>query len=197
MFRTVQIIFGVIGLLAVFAGERFSLSVLTHGGIVCLGFMAMAIGWEGIITRQMVTGSRRSRSRQTYTGLPAVLQGIQLNLLGVFLIGVSAMMYLNYQNTWREIFLQFVRRPGIPLLGFGVLMLMQAAINLIGSHELRQGERWLVILNLLVSRLLPGGILIVLGLGALWLGFFEIIAPDSFDEMGGGFLEVLYGVREP
>src|SRR6185503_1937758 len=98
MFRTIQIIFGVIGLLAVFAGERFSLSVLTYGGIVCLGFMAIAIGWEGIITRHMVTGSRRTASRQTYTGLPAILQGIQFNLIGVSLIGVSAMMYLNYQN---------------------------------------------------------------------------------------------------
>ena len=195
MFRTVQIICGVLGFLAVFAGDRFSMPVLFYGGIVCFGFLAMAIGWEGILTQQMVTGSRRSGSRRTYTGLPAILQGIQFNLLGIFLIGVSAMMYLNYQNTWREIFLLFVRRPGIPLLGFGVLMLMQAAINLIGSHELRQGERWLVILNLLVSRLLPGGILILLGLGALWLGVFEIIAPDSFDEMGGGFLEVLYGLR--
>lgn len=195
MFRTVQIICGVLGFLAVFAGDRFSMPVLLYGGIVCFGFLAMAIGWEGILTQQMVTGSRRSGSRRTYTGLPAILQGIQFNLLGIFLIGVSAMMYLNYQNTWREIFLLFVRRPGIPLLGFGVLMLMQAAINLIGSHELRQGERWLVILNLLVSRLLPGGILILLGLGALWLGVFEIIAPDSFDEMGGGFLEVLYGLR--
>jgi len=195
VFRTVQIICGVLGFLAVFAGDRFSMPVLLYGGIVCFGFLAMAIGWEGILTQQMVTGSRRSGSRRTYTGLPAILQGIQFNLLGIFLIGVSAMMYLNYQNTWREIFLLFVRRPGIPLLGFGVLMLMQAAINLIGSHELRQGERWLVILNLLVSRLLPGGILILLGLGALWLGVFEIIAPDSFDEMGGGFLEVLYGLR--
>jgi len=195
VFRTVQIICGVLGFLAVFAGDRFSMPVLFYGGIVCFGFLAMAIGWEGILTQQMVTGSRRSGSRRTYTGLPAILQGIQFNLLGIFLIGVSAMMYLNYQNTWREIFLLFVRRPGIPLLGFGVLMLMQAAINLIGSHELRQGERWLVILNLLVSRLLPGGILILLGLGALWLGVFEIIAPDSFDEMGGGFLEVLYGLR--
>jgi hypothetical protein len=50
-------------------------------------------------------------------------------------------------------------------------------------------------MNLLISRLLPGGILVVLGLGALWLGVFEIIAPDTFDEMGGGFLEVLYGLR--
>jgi hypothetical protein len=195
MFRTVQIIFGVIGLLAVFAGDRFSMPVLLYGGIVCFGFMAMAIGWEAIITQCMVTGSRRRGSRQTYSGLPATLQGIQFNLIGIFLIVISAMTYLNYQSAGREIFLQFVRRPGIPLLFFGMIMLMQAVITLTGSHELRQGPRWLVIMNLLISRLLPGGILVVLGLGALWLGVFEIIAPVTFDERGGGFLEVLYGLR--
>ena len=26
------------------------------------------------------------------------------------------------------------------------------------------------------------------------LGLFEILAPETFDQMGGGFLEVLYGV---
>jgi len=195
MFRTVQIIFGIIGLLAVFAGDRLSMPVLLYGGIVCFGFMAMAIGWEAIITQRMVTGSRRRGSRQTYSGLPAMLQGIQFNLIGIFLIVISAITYLNYQSVGREIFLQFVRRSGIPLLFIGMIMLMQAVITLTGSHELRQGPRWLVIMNLLISRLLPGGILVVLGLGALWLGVFEIIAPVTFDERGGGFLEVLYGLR--
>jgi len=143
----------------------------------------------------MVTGSRRRGSRQTYSGLPAMLQGIQFNLIGIFLIVISAIAYLKYQSVGREIFLQFVRHPGIPLLFFGMIMLMQAVITLTGSHELRQGPRWLVIMNLLISRLLPGGILVVLGLGALWLGVFEIIAPVTFDERGGGFLEVLYGLR--
>lgn len=72
---------------------------------------------------------------------------------------------------------------------------MQAVIVLVGSHELSQGPRWIVILNLLVSRLLPGGILVVLGVGAIGLGLFEIIAPARFDEMGGGFLEVIYGLK--
>jgi hypothetical protein len=27
------------------------------------------------------------------------------------------------------------------------------------------------------------------------LGVFELLAPGRFDEMGGGFLEVLYGIK--
>ena len=195
MFRTAEIIFAIIGLLAVFASDRLSMPDLIYVGIVAFGFMALTIGSEAIVTREIVVGSRRRGNRQTYTGLPAMLQGIQFNLLGIFLIGISAFMYLTDGSGGREIFLQFVRRPGIPLVVLGVLFLMQAAIVLVGSHELRLGARWVVILNLLVSRLLPGVILVVLGVGALGLGLFEITAPNAFDEMGGGFLEVLYGVR--
>ena len=197
MWTTIQIILGAVGLLLVWGAEKLSMPVLGNLGIFFLGLTAMALGWEGIITRRMVIGRRRSGNRQTYTGLPAVLQGVQFNLTGLFLIGASLMMYLEEQDQFsgRQFFLQFVRRPGLPLLVFGGLLLMQAAITLIGSHEIKQGQRWVVIMNLLISRLLPGGILVVLGLGALWLGTVEIVAPDTFDKMGGGFLEVLYGLR--
>ena len=197
MWTTIQIIMGVIALLLVWGSEKLSMPILGNLGISCLGLTSVAIGWEGIITRRLVLGRRRSGNRQTYTGLPAVLQGVQFNLMGLFLIGASLMMYLDEHDQFsgRQFFLQFVRRPGLPLLVFGGLLLMQAAIALIGSHEIKQGPRWVVIMNLLISRLLPGGILVVLGLGALWLGTVEIMSPDTFDKMGGGFLEVLYGLR--
>jgi hypothetical protein len=197
MWSTIQLILGVGALLLVWGGEKLSMPILGTLGISFLGLTSMAIGWEGIITRRLVLGRRRSGNRQTYTGLPAVLQGVQFNLMGLFLIGATLMMYLeeHEQFSSRQFFLQFVRRPGLPLLVLGGLLLMQAAITLIGSHEIYQGPRWVVIMNLLISRLLPGGILVILGLGALWLGTVEIMAPDTFDKMGGGFLEVLYGLR--
>ena len=43
--------------------------------------------------------------------------------------------------------------------------------------------------------MLPGVILLMLGLSALGLGLLEIVAPTLFDGLGGGFLEVLYGVK--
>jgi hypothetical protein len=195
MWTTIQIILGLLGVLLIFVGDRLSVSILGSAGLGCLGLAAMAIGWEAIITRQIKFGSRRRGSRETYTGLPAVLQGIQFNLIGLFLIGITVLVYLDDGSTGRGIFLQFVRRPGLPLMLFGALLLMQAVITISGFLELREGPRWIVILNLAVSRLLPGIILMVIGLGALGLGLFEVVAPNVFDEMGGGFLEVLYGVR--
>lgn len=166
--------------------------ILTYAGIVCFGLTAIAIGWEAIVTRQIVWGSKRRGTRQTYTGIAAIFQGIQFNLLGLFLMGVTVMVYL---NNGHEVFLQFVRRPGLPLILLGALCLMQAVIVIVGALEYKQGPRSIVIMNLLTSRLLPGVILIALGLGATVLGLFELIAPDTFDELGGGFLEVLYGIR--
>ena len=64
------------------------------------------------------------------------------------------------------------------------------------SQELKQGPRWVVILSLLTARMYPGLLIIVVGLGAMGLGLFEIAAPTAFDEMGGGFLEVLYGLNK-
>lgn len=192
MFRIIQIVFIVLGILLALGGDRFSMPLLTYGGIVCFGFLAMTIGWEAIITRHIVLGSRRRGTRETYSGIPAVLQGIQFNLIGFFLIAVTLMVYF---NNGREIFLQFVRRPGMPLVVIGSLLLLQSLVMFLGYRELNKGSGFMVTMNLVISRMLPGVILLVLGLGAIGLGLFEIVAPTAFDNLGGGFLEMLYEVR--
>jgi len=195
MFRIIQIVFFVLGILLALGGDRFSIPLLTYGGIACFGIAAMAIGWEAIVTRHIVLGSRRRGTRETYTGLPAILQGIQFNLIGFFLIGVSAFIYLNNGNLGRDIFLQFVRRPGMLLVVIGALLLLQALVMFLGYREINEGPGFMVTLNLILSRMLPGVILLVLGLGAMGLGLLDMVAPALFDSMGGGFLETLYGVR--
>ena len=193
MWTTAQIILGLLSLLLVFVGDRLAIPFLGYLGIACLGLTSAVIGWEAIFTQHMVIGRRRHGSRQTYTGLPAILQGIQFILLGLFLWAISFMLYTKMNG--RELALQMARHPGLPLILFGALCLMQSVITLIGSHELEAGPRWVVIMNLFVSRLLPGIILVVIGVGMTGLGLFEILAPETFDQMGGGFLEVLYGVK--
>jgi hypothetical protein len=192
MWTTLQIIFILLGILLAFGGDRLSIPILTNLGIACFGLASIAIGWEAILTRYIRLGSRRRGTRSTYTGLAAVVHGIQFNLLGLFLIGLG--IFTDF-TAGREVFLQFVRRPNLPLMLIGMLCLMQAIIAFSGSLEDRQGARWLVIMNLVISRLLQGIILVVIGFGAMGLGMFEFIAPKVFDEMGGGFLETLYGLR--
>ena len=192
MWTTLQLIFGLLGLLLVFGGDRLSMPTLMNLGIASLGLASIAVGWEAIITQHIRLGSRRRGSRRTYTGLAAILHGIQFNLFGLFFIGVGLFSDI---SGWREIGLQFARRPGLLLMLFGALFLLQAIIALSGSLQDRQGSRASVILSLLFTRLLPGIILLVLGLGAIGLGMFEFVAPNAFDEMGGMYLEMLYGLR--
>jgi hypothetical protein len=193
MWKQLQIGLIVLALLLVFAGDKLSIPLLSYTGIACLGMAAMVVGWEAIVTKQIVAGRRRQGNRGTYVGMPAVFQGIQFNVFGFFLISAAVSTYM--QANVREYLLQWVRRPGLPLVVLGILILMQAAITVSGSLEQRDGSRSEVIFDLLVARLLPGLFLMIIGLGAVGTGLFEIVAPNVFDSMGGGFLETLYGLR--
>jgi uncharacterized membrane protein len=95
MWTTVQIVLGLLGILLVLGGDKLSIPALGHAGIAFLGLTSMAIGWEAIFTRQIQLGRRRHGNVQTYTGLAAILHGIQFNLLGLFLIGIAVMTYFN------------------------------------------------------------------------------------------------------
>jgi hypothetical protein len=70
---------------------------------------------------------------------------------------------------------------------------MTAISAFVGTVEDKEGGRFEVYLTLLTSRLLPGLILVALATGALGLGLLEITLPETFDKIGGGFLELLFG----
>ena len=192
MLKTIELILIILGLLVAFIGYQFSIPVLLHAGIGCFGLAMIVIGWQAILTRHMILRGRRRGPRQTYTGVAAIFQGIQFNFIGLFLIGMAFMMYFNNSQ---EIALQIARRPGLPLVVLGGICLMQAMITFSGPEEYKQGSQGFVVMNLLVARLLPGLILVVLGVGFSLLGLFEAVAPARFDELGGQLLEEVYGVR--
>ncbi len=188
-----QIGLTVLGLLLAYIGNRYSIPILFSVGIICLGLMVMVLGWEAMITRQVFMRRRRGGTRRSYSGLAAFIKGIQFNLLGLLFVVVAIMMYTNTDG--RGLFLQMVGRPGLPLVFIGGLVLMEAVVNLAGTSEMRQGSSGTVTVNLIVSRLVPGLILLAVAAIAILLGLFEIAAPDVFDERGGGLLETLYGLR--
>lgn len=192
-FAWLQIGLTVLGLLLAFIGNRYSIPILFSLGVICLGLMVMVLGWEAMVTRQVFLGRRRGRRRRTYSGLAAFIKGIQFNLLGAAFILLAIMMYTRFDG--RGVFLQMVRRPGLPLVFLGGLILMEAVVTLAGTSEMRQGSEGTVTVNLIASRLLPGIILLAVAAVAIALGLFEIAAPNVFDERGGGLLEVLYGLE--
>ena len=184
-----QFVVFVTGMLLAYLGDRYSHPILFYGGISLFGMTAFLIGAEAIVKRRIVLGRRRYN--QTYVGIAAIAQGFQFMFIAAFFIGVSIYAYF---DAGRDLFLQFVRRPWPVLLTIGFYCLMQSMIAFSGYEEEKQGERWIVTLNLLTSRVLPGVILVVMGLGIMALGLLDLTAPAVFDRLGGGFLEVLYGV---
>lgn len=59
MWSTLQIIFGVLGILLAFGGDRLSMPAHTNLGVACFGLASIAIGWEAILTCYFRLGSRR------------------------------------------------------------------------------------------------------------------------------------------
>ena len=189
LWSIVQIGLAIIAFLLAVAGDKLSVPILLYVGISVFRITAIVVGMEAMTTRRIVLYRHRNYS-ETYLGIAAYAQGVQFSLIGIFLIGTSLAAYL---DNGRDIFLHLVQRPWSVLVVFGVYCLMQAVIAIGGSVEQKQGTRWVVMLDLFVGRLLPGLILIVIGLGALGLGLFEFLLPTQFDALGGGFLEVLFG----
>jgi hypothetical protein len=192
VWKTIQIVLILLGLGLAFAGFKLNIPVLQDLGIAFLGVFSIVIGWEAIITRRIMIGSRRHGSRRLYTGTAAVLQGAQFNILGFFLIVIAILLFLNADP--KVLGQQIARHPGWLLVVLGVIFLTQAVIVFIGE-KLAENARWSVLLDLIVLRLLPGGILVVLGLAALGLGLFEMLLPNAFDAMGGAMQEAVYGLR--
>lgn len=185
------IVIGLIGVLLLLLSQWLSIEILGYAGFGLMGFMAIVIGLEAVFTRRMVQISRYNRrAEETYVGLAAIAQGVIFIMMGLFFV---AMAFVAYRNSGRNLFLHFIRHPGLILLVIGLFFLMGSISAIVGTVEEKQGGRFEVFLNLVASRLLPGLILLVLAAGAFGLGFLEITAPQTFDQLGGGFLEVLFG----
>ena len=192
MWRAIEFSLIVLGLGVAYAGFKFNIPVLQDLGILSLGVLSIVIGWEAITTRRIVIGSRRHGSRRLYTGTAAVLQGMQFNILGFFLIVISVLFF--FKSDPQALGQQIARHPGGLLVVLGIVLLTQSVIVFIGE-KLSENARWSVFLDRIVLRLLPGAILLVLGLAALGFGVLELFAPNIFDALSGGLLEALYGVR--
>lgn len=122
-----------------------------------------------------------------------MMQGVQFNFIGFFLIVFAFMLYQNVDT--RAVGVQIGRHPGLSLVIVGFIVLTQAVIVLLGSDEFKNPARNNIIIDWFLLRLLPGTILVMLALALLGSGLFEIVAPNAFDAMGGKYLEMLYGVR--
>lgn len=181
---------GLIGIGLIIIGQEISSPILDLAGLIIFAGTGILIGFEAIKKRIFVEQSRYNRREtETYIGIAAILQGALVILLGLFVSFIAVIVYF---DIGAPIFSHFIHRPGLPLIIFGIYCLAVAVTAIIGYVEQKQGPRWNVLLELIASRLFPGIILIIIGFIAVLLGVIEIINPEYFDKMGGGFLEILF-----
>lgn len=190
---TLIIAAAILGISSILVGQIFSISILNFIGIIFLSDAGILIGVEAIQKRIFFEKSRYNRKEtETYMGLAAIIRGILVILLGLFLSTIAILVYF---DIGQPVFLYFVRHPGIILIVSGFYFLLTALSTIIGYVEQSQGSKWNVFLEQISGRMLPGIILLVIAIITIGLGVYEILAPDYFDSMGGGILELLFGLN--
>ncbi|MGD8806988.1 MAG: hypothetical protein PVH65_14120, partial [Chloroflexota bacterium] len=127
------IVVGLFGVLLLLLGQWLTMDILTFAGFGLMGVVAIVIGLQAIFTRRLVQISRYSRhADETYVGVAAIAQGVIFIMMGFLFIGVALVAYL---SGGRELFLHFVRHPGLMLLIIGLFLLMTAISALVGTVE--------------------------------------------------------------
>lgn len=190
-FRTSTILIPAgLGILLILFSIPFEVPIILNMGIILFSLAGIMVGIEAVLSKKIILRSPyHRRLSETYLGTAAVAQGLTVILIGCFLM---TLIIVNYLNEGRNLFQHFIERPGIPFIFISAFCILTSIFTSIGSVEDKQGSKFTIVLNLLASRLLPSIILMLLGIIFFCLGILEIISPQYFDSLGGGFLEQLF-----
>jgi hypothetical protein len=182
-----------LGVLLMVGGDRLAVPALLHAGLAVIGLGFIVGGGAAIVTRQYTLPLRKA-SEATYYGLGAMLYGTVLVWIGVWILSIAGILIL---DVGQAVFRSVIRRPGFVLVNVAFMMLASGAVvltSLAGSQSSQGTGRFLNLIQTVFNSI-PALILTVLGLALLGLGVLEIVSPATFDQMGGGFLEILF--QEP
>ncbi len=184
------IIVGIISIILAIIAYILKSNSFSDIAIFSFSITSLLIGLDAILSKKIIMPSRYSRKlSETYIGIAAIAQGITFLILAVFLF------YLNYlilTNTGQNFFNLIIKRPGAVLIIIGIYISSYSIIAFVGYKEQKQTTKFVYYLDLIASRLLPGIILLLWGLGFTVLGIIEISNPTYFDSIGGGFIELLF-----
>jgi hypothetical protein len=178
------------GLLLIFLGSRYESNFgMTAGFFLVSGYFCIQ-GSEIIIHRQInINQLDKGFAPARYLEWSDVARGILFIGLGVLIFGIAVSSYLGVAQV---IFRYFVSHPGVVFFALSLVFLLYAVIRFIGDRNQPtkpQGGEWLA---LIFNQFLPAGFLILLAAVFLILGFVELLAPGLFDQLGGGYLEILF-----
>jgi hypothetical protein len=164
----------VIGIIAVIASRYFALPAGFHLGLSLIGAGIALAGLESVLTGRMSFRLSGGTSKD-YVGPPATIFGLMALLIGATLIGCA---YLLTAGIWDSTLNHLSRRPGLALIGAGLLAVGAGLLMMINTLW-HSGPAWKLVVRALWSLL--GFILIVAGLPIIGLGIWELLDPLAFD----------------
>jgi len=162
-----------VGAMGVVAGQEFGKPEALHLGVFVIGAGIALGGLESVATRTV--GFRfAERAAERHAGAPAVIFGLMALLVGAATIGAA---YLLADGSWTRTLEILRRRPGPAYAAAGFLV-AGAGLLLVMSAWRREGAVWRLLIG--IPETLVGGILLMVGSGAIGAGAWEWYDPQSF-----------------
>lgn len=180
-FWVLQIAVPASGLALLIAGHELGWPRLMSAGMFTLGVGAIASGVASALTRR-ITFARRGWGFELWVweGVAALFIGAALLIVGLAL-ATTALLYLGGMDL-ATMGAGLHARPGLALAPIGLALLTAGIGAFIGFQEEGEAGRglpWNLFLG--IPNRIAGVILSVLGVTALALGLFELVAPHAFD----------------
>lgn len=193
LIKTTSFIVGIA--LFVMAGWTNAVS-LVFAGVGFFGFFSILLGSETIQKRYHSLDLEALDPIRKFREWGDVAQGVIFVILGVVVVGFSVSLAMGLSRTLISF---LVRRPGPILFALSVVCFLRAVNIIAGSKQKnsKQGgyhpETFFQWVEYFFSNLIPAVFLFFLGLVLFGMGAFETITPDSFDQLGGRFIETFFG----
>jgi len=162
-----------VGVVGIAAGQEFGKPEALHLGVFLVGAGIALGGLESVATRTM--GFRfAERAAERHADAPAVIFGLMALLVGAATIGAA---YLLADASWTRTLEILRRRPG-PVYAAAGFMIAGIGLLLIMDAWRREGTVWRLLVG--IPETLVGGILLVVGSGAIGAGAWQWYEPQSF-----------------
>jgi hypothetical protein len=167
-----------------FAADRLALPALTFAGLTLLGLTAVISGIQVIVTRQaffLPTGDQSLRRRsESYSGLAAQLWGVMFVLFGLIFILIGVIGFGNPEGAFGfvEQALETSAGWGALLFIIGVFVTLYGVTRILAGGAHTSGSSTRLRLRDMGYRLF-GGILLMVGLLLLALGFILFTSPET------------------
>lgn len=163
-----------------FAGQQFSIALLTNLALLCLGMMMALVGVELLVTKRVefaIGGWVYIQARETYQGLAAQLWGVLflgLGLLAILVTLARLIVPVAANSFWSR--LQGTPAGlGLALAGLGLMATLYGFIRMLaGSAGVDLGR--LTSVSNLLDRF-AGALVFFVGLGLVLIGFLLILSP--------------------